>query len=189
MGKDPNRSVRARAKKPVATAVAVIRDRPITEFEDAELKQLMAADATTFYPWQRDLVLWYIEKSRRSKEDCLAKCEELTGETWTFPRFKEMMATHVALREYLTIARERGRRFANASIGYLSVDAVDYLKHSMKEAKDDGNYEALGRISSRAFELAMPRKNEVETPRININLNLSEAQKALLDAELSDPEL
>src|SRR5437667_3765115 len=114
MGKDPNRSVRNRAKKPVATAVAIIRDRPITSFEDAELKQLMAADVTTFYPWQRDFVLWYIERSVRRHGEVLAKLEELTGETWTFPRFKEMMATHVALREYLTIARERGRRLANA---------------------------------------------------------------------------
>ena len=166
---------------------AIVRGVPASEHPDADLRDLMKADATTFLPWQKDFVLWYIERQDYSNEAILDKLRELTGTTWSFADWKRLLIDNVAFREFLTIARERGRRLAHALIGYASVDATKAIVRSMKASEDEGDYEATARTADKILTHAFAKRESTEGQRLTINLNLTEAQQKLVDFELDQP--
>lgn len=148
----------------------------------ADLARAQAINAAkVFAPWQKEYAAWYAFHRHTPNAEKLAKLKELTGWEWTLSRWR-ILHENTIFRAYVRALRERPLEEAKKKMGELSYKAVVYTEWAMDAAHQEGDYEAMPKITAQVFERTMPRREDLGTPQQTVVVVLTDKQKAIEEA-------
>ena len=162
-----------------------MHDKSIATMEDNELWRIAQSDQMFLEPYEREFIRWLTsertgEKGNKYKYSVaqkLAKLKDLTGDTWTLSDMRTL-AQGPRFREYYLVLREKALRAAQERLGELAYKAVENLDWAMDEAKAEGDYGTMPKITGQILERAMPRREDLTVTNQSITIIMSERQAA-----------
>ena len=149
--------------------------------DDDALHALLQSAAGTLGPQHREFARWLAAVPKRSIPDQLAKLQECTGYDWSNEERQTLLGTG-PFRTYFLVLREKSIRTARVRVEEVAVKGIDALDWAIDKAIKDGDHRAIPSIVSPALERAMPRRQDMVAQAPTIIIQISGAQRAILDS-------
>lgn len=164
-------------------------DAPELSPQELEERALVARGGRELQPWMREFGRWLSEHRGPPRvQKQLDELKHLTGTDWSYQQLKALQRDNELFRDYCSIMRERGLRAAKERLGEVAYDAVEGLAEGIKFTRAEKDYSTMAKLTGQVLERTMPRRDDLNTQRLAININLSEKQQALLGAAPVDVE-
>jgi hypothetical protein len=134
-------------------------------------------------PWMRTFAEWEVEHPQARPLERYRKAEQLSGSKFSENRMR-ILRNNGLYREYREVIRARNIRTAKALMEPYTVESVQAMRWALGMAIESKDYRAVATLASPGIERAWPRRDDPSKHGdVNIQINLSPGQAALLDRE------